>query len=305
MLDIAIIGGGVAGLTAGLYAARGGAEAMVFEELFVGGQAASTSRIENYPGFPDGIEGVAIGPLIEEQAQKFGLKIGYDPVTAVDLARRVLTVGGQQIEARAIILCMGATPRKLCLAREDALTGRGVSYCATCDGAIFKGQDVAVVGGGDTALSDALYLARFCSSVTVIHRRDELRAARTLQEAARQKDNIRFAYSSVCTALLGEDKLTGLSLKNLTTNEESALSVSGVFMAVGIAPRTELVAGQLTLCAEKSILTNERMETSVPGVYAAGDVRNSPLRQVVTACADGAVAATEAVAFLALGKNQA
>jgi thioredoxin reductase (NADPH) len=164
---------------------------------------------------------------------------------------------------------------------------------------------VAVVGGGDTALSDALYLARFCSSVTVIHRRDELRAALSLQQAALAKDNIHFMYSSVCTALLGEERLSGLSLKNLTTNEESALSVSGVFMAVGIVPRTELVAGQLTLCAENSILTNDRMETSVPGVYAAGDVRNSPLRQVVTACADGAVAATEAVAFLALNKNQA
>lgn len=305
MLDIAIIGGGVAGLTAGLYAARGGAEAMVFEELFVGGQAASTSRIENYPGFPEGIEGVAIGPLIEEQAQKFGLKIGYDPVTAVDLANRRLTVGGQELEARAIILCMGASPRKLGLAREDALTGRGVSYCATCDGAIFKGQDVAVIGGGDTALSDALYLARFCSTVTVIHRRDELRAAKTLQQAALEKDNIHFAYSSICAALLGEEKLTGLSIKNLKTNEESALSLSGVFMAVGIVPRTELVSGQLALCAEQSIITNERMETSVPGVYAAGDVRNTPLRQVVTACADGAVAATEAVGFLALEKNKA
>lgn len=300
MPDIAIIGGGVAGLTAGLYASRGGAEAVVYEALFAGGQAAKTSRIENYPGFPEGVDGFAIGALIEEQAKKFGLTVKSEPVTAVDLVNKTLTVSGQDVAARAVILCMGAAPRKLGLPREEALTGRGISYCATCDGAFFKDKDTAVIGGGDTALSDALYLARICRSVTVIHRRDELRAAMALQKAAGEYPNIHFAFDTVVTALLGDNTLSGLSLKNVKTNEESALTVSGAFVAVGVEPQTALVSGQLPLDKGGAVLTNERMQTALPGVFAAGDVRSTPLRQVVTACADGAVAATEAITFLSM-----
>ncbi len=300
MPDIAIIGGGVAGLTAGLYAARGGADAVVYEELFAGGQAAKTNRIENYPGFPEGVDGFAIGALIEQQAKSFGLTVAYDPVTSLDLTARRLTVNGSQIQAGAIILCMGASPRKLGLPREETLTGRGISYCATCDGAFFKDKDTAVIGGGDTALSDALYLARLCRHVTVIHRRAELRASMALQKAAQELGNIEFKLDSVCTALLGDETLSGLSLKNVKTGEESALSVAGAFVAVGVTPRSELAAGQLPLAADGSVITNERMETALSGIYAAGDLRSTPLRQVVTACADGAIAATEAVAFLSL-----
>ncbi|MDO4572678.1 MAG: FAD-dependent oxidoreductase, partial [Clostridia bacterium] len=270
MPDIAIIGGGAAGLTAGLYAARGGAEAVVYEELFAGGQAAKTSLIENYPGFPAGVEGFAIGTLMAEQAEKFGLTIAYDTVEAVDLRARSLRTGGGTVEAGAIILCMGASPRKLGLPREEALTGRGVSYCATCDGALFKDKDTAVVGGGDTALSDALYLSRLCRSVTLIHRRDRFRASAALVKAARSRPNIRFALDTVCTALLGDETLSGLSLRHVKSGEESALEAAGVFMAVGVEPRSALVAGQLPLAADGSVITNERMETGLPGVYAAG-----------------------------------
>lgn len=301
MTDIMIVGGGPAGLTAGLYAARGGANAVLAEELFCGGQAAKTERIDNYPGFDEGIDGFAIGGKIERQATRFGLTVEYAGAEALDLsgAEKCVTLSdGRTLRAKAVILCMGATPRKLDLPEEARFEGRGVSYCATCDGAFFREQDVAVVGGGDTAISDALYLARICKSVTVIHRRDALRAAKTLCDAALHEKNIRFAWDSVVTALHGEDKLSGLTLKNVKTGAESALSVSGVFVAVGILPRTTLVADALKLPPNAPIPTDAFMRTALPGVFAAGDVRDTPLRQVVTACSDGAVAATSALAYL-------
>ncbi|MEG1524313.1 MAG: thioredoxin-disulfide reductase [Clostridia bacterium] len=301
MLDIAIIGGGPAGLSAGLYAARGGTDATLYEELFAGGQAAKTERIDNYPGFPDGLDGYSVGALIEQQATRFGLNISYESVSGLNLTapeKQILFASGEKVSAKTIILCMGATPRKLGLPEEQRLTGAGISYCATCDGAFFKEKDVAVVGGGDTALSDALYLARFCSSVTVIHRRDSLRAAAALQKAALEDPKIHFLWDSVATALQGETKLTGLTVQNLKTKLESRIAVSGVFVAVGIMPRTALVKEQLALAGNGSIQTDGRMQTNVPGVFAAGDIRNTPLRQVVTACADGAVAATSALEYL-------
>ncbi|MEG1882605.1 MAG: thioredoxin-disulfide reductase [Clostridia bacterium] len=301
MLDIAIIGGGPAGLSAGLYAARGGTDATLYEELFAGGQAAKTERIDNYPGFPDGLDGYSVGALIEQQATRFGLNISYESVSGLNLTapeKQILFASGEKVSAKTIILCMGATPRKLGLPEEQRLTGAGISYCATCDGAFFKEKDVAVVGGGDTALSDALYLARFCSSVTVIHRRDSLRAAAALQKAALEDPKIHFLWDSVATALQGETKLTGLTVQNLKTKLESRIAVSGVFVAVGIMPRTALVKEQLVLAGNGSIQTDGRMQTNVPGVFAAGDIRNTPLRQVVTACADGAVAATSALEYL-------
>ncbi|MEG1756083.1 MAG: thioredoxin-disulfide reductase [Clostridia bacterium] len=301
MLDIAIIGGGPAGLSAGLYAARGGTDATLYEELFAGGQAAKTERIDNYPGFPDGLDGYSVGALIEQQATRFGLNISYESVSGLNLTapeKQILFASGEKVSAKTIILCMGATPRKLGLPEEQRLTGAGISYCATCDGAFFKEKDVAVVGGGDTALSDALYLARFCSSVTVIHRRDSLRAAAALQKAALEDPKIHFLWDSVATALQGETKLTGLTVQNLKTKLDSRSAVSGVFVAVGIMPRTALVKEQLALAGNGSIQTDGRMQTNVPGVFAAGDIRNTPLRQVVTACADGAVAATSALEYL-------
>ena len=298
--DIAIIGGGPAGLTAGLYAARGGASVTLYEELFPGGQIAKTPLVENYPGFPDGVVGYEVGSLLQKQAEKFGLKVEYAGATGLILEenpKRIL-LPDREDTAKAVILCMGAHARSLGIPREDELTGAGISYCATCDGAFFKEKAVAVVGGGDTAISDALYLSRFCTSVTVVHRRDEFRAAAVLVEKAKQVPNIHFALSSVPVNLIGECCVQGLEIMDLKTTAQRVLPVSGVFVAVGITPQSALVKGVVNMNEGGSILTDELMKTNIPGVYAAGDIRNTPLRQVITACADGAVAATSALEFI-------
>ena len=298
--DIAIIGGGPAGLTAGLYAARGGASVTLYEELFPGGQIAKTPLVENYPGFPDGVVGYEVGSLLQKQAEKFGLKVEYAGATGLILEenpKRIL-LPDREDTAKAVILCMGAHARSLGIPHEEALVGAGVSYCATCDGAFFKEKAVAVVGGGDTAISDALYLSRFCTSVTVVHRRDEFRAAAVLVEKAKQVPNIHFALSSVPVNLIGECCVQGLEIMDLKTTAQRVLPVSGVFVAVGITPQSALVKGVVNMNEGGSILTDEFMKTNIPGVYAAGDIRNTPLRQVITACADGAVAATSALEFI-------
>ncbi|MEA4914248.1 MAG: FAD-dependent oxidoreductase [Christensenella sp.] len=298
--DIAIIGGGPAGLTAGLYAARGGASVTLYEELFPGGQIAKTPLVENYPGFPDGVVGYEVGSLLQKQAEKFGLKVEYAGATGLILEenpKRIL-LPDREDTANAIILCMGAHARSLGIPREEALVGAGVSYCATCDGAFFKEKAVAVVGGGDTAISDALYLSRFCTSVTVVHRRDEFRAAAVLVEKAKTVPNIHFALSCVPLNLVGECCVEGLEIMDLKTSVPRVLPVSGVFVAVGITPQSQLVKGVVNMNEGGSILTDELMKTNIPGVYAAGDIRNTPLRQVITACADGAVAATSALEFI-------
>jgi len=298
--DIAIIGGGPAGLTAGLYAARGGASVTLYEELFPGGQIAKTPLVENYPGFPDGVVGYEVGSLLQKQAEKFGLKVEYAGATGLILEEnpKRIILPDREDTAKAVILCMGAHARSLGIPREEALVGAGVSYCATCDGAFFKEKAVAVVGGGDTAISDALYLARFCTSVTVVHRRDEFRAAAVLVEKAKQVPNIHFALSSVPVNLIGECCVQGLEIMDLKTTAQRVLPVSGVFVAVGITPQSALVKGVVIMNEGGSILTDELMKTNIPGVYAAGDIRNTPLRQVITACADGAVAATSALEFI-------
>ena len=304
MTDILIIGGGPAGLAAGLYARRGGADTILLEEMFAGGQIVKTHQVDNYPGFSGSPDGFTLGAALEEHARKFGLAVEYAPALSVRLEGEVKTVTtpSGEVQAKVVILCMGAEPRSLGLAREAELIGRGVSYCATCDGAFYKGKTVAVVGGGDTAVSDAIYLARGCEKVYLIHRRDQFRAAEILVRAALAMPNIVPVWDSVVSELLGEEALSALRVKNVKNGEESELAVSGVFAAVGILPRTNLVRGQLALSESDEILTNARMETSVPGVFAAGDIRNTPLRQVITACADGAVAAMEAIAYLA-GKS--
>ncbi len=298
--DIAIIGGGPAGLTAGLYAARGGASVTLYEELFPGGQIAKTPLVENYPGFPDGVVGYEVGSLLQKQAEKFGLKVEYAGATGLMLdenPKRIL-LPDREDTAKAVILCMGAHARSLGIPREEQLTGAGVSYCATCDGAFFKEKAVAVVGGGDTAISDALYLSRFCTSVTVVHRRDEFRAAAVLVEKAKGVPNIHFALSCVPLTLLGEKNVEGLEIMDLKTSVPRVLPVSGVFVAVGITPQSQLVKGVVAMNEGGSILTDALMKTDVPGVYAAGDIRNTPLRQVITACSDGAIAATSALEFI-------
>ena len=297
MLDLAIIGGGPAGLAAGLYAVRGGGSIALFEEMFAGGQIVKTHRIDNYPGISDGPDGYALAARFEEHATAFGLKIEYGSVSDLVLTEtpKRFTCNGKTIEAKTVILATGASPKTLGIPGEKELTGHGVSYCATCDGAFYKNRTATVIGGGDTAISDALYLANLCKQVYVVHRRDELRASAILADAAKQAENITFIWNSVPEAFLGEKQLSGVRLFNRVTGEVRDLETDGVFVAVGIVPRTELFKDQVALAENGSVLTDARMATNLPGVFAAGDVRNTPLRQVVTACADGAIAATYAL----------
>ena len=297
MLDLAIIGGGPAGLAAGLYAVRGGGNVCLFEEMFVGGQIVKTHRIDNYPGISDGPDGYALAARFEEHASAFGLKIEYGAVSDLVLTEdpKRFTFNGETVEAKTVILATGASPKTLGIPGERELTGHGVSYCATCDGAFYKNRTATVIGGGDTAISDALYLAKLCKKVYVVHRRDELRASAILADAAKKAENVEFIWNSVPEAFLGEKKLSGVRLKNRVTGETRDLETDGVFVAVGVVPRAELFSGQVALAENGSVLTDDRMATNISGVFAAGDVRNTPLRQVVTACADGAIAATYAL----------
>ena len=300
--QLVIVGAGPAGLSAGLYAARGRMQALLIEKGAAGGQALSTDWIENYPGFVDGVSGFELMGKMEAHAERFGLEKKSGVITAMELqgrVKRIVLESGEEISAHTVILCTGARPKRLGIPGEQEFSGRGVSYCATCDGPFYRGKDVAVVGGGDTAVSDALYLARFASRVYVVHRRDALRAAKVLQEAAFREEKIEFVYDSVPEAFCGETAVEGLSVKHVKTGSLRMLAVSAVFVAVGIVPETALVRGQVELDAAGAIVTDAQMRCSVPGVFAAGDVRNTPLRQVVTACADGAVAATSALDYLA------
>ena len=298
MTDIAIIGGGPAGLAAGLYAVRGGASVRLLEEMFTGGQIVKTHCIENYPGISDGPDGYGLAARFEEHATKAGVNVEYVGVASLSLTddkKEITLTSGETFEAKAVILCMGASPRALGIPGERELLSHGISYCATCDGAFYRGKTAAVIGGGDTAISDAIYLSKLCQKVYVVHRRDSLRASAVLANAALKTENIEFVWNSVPEAFLGDGKLNAIRLRSTVTNEVTDLMTDGAFVAVGIVPKTELVEGQIKLAPNGSIETNERMETSVKGVFAAGDIRNTPLRQVVTACADGAIAATYAI----------
>lgn len=296
MLDSIIIGGGPAGLTAGLYLLRAGLRCALFERQFCGGQAATTNVIENYPGFPQGIGGPELSMNMAEQAQSLGLDIRYDEVERVELAGETKRVfaAGQELVAHSVILCMGATPRPLGLADEDRLRGRGVSYCATCDGALYRGRDVVVAGGGNTAAEDALYLSRFARRVVIVHRRDAFRAARALVDRMEKTANIDIVYDHVVESIAGGQKLEEVALRNVKTGSVRALAADGLFVAVGMEPKTELVRGQVELADGGYIRAGEDTRTSLPLVYAAGDIRTKPLRQVVCAAADGAVAASMA-----------
>ena len=301
-LGVAIIGGGPAGLAAGIYAARGGARVKLFEELFPGGQIVKTHRVENYPGITGGPDGYALAAALEKHAAEFDLPIVYGSVANLKLTEgeKTFTVNGDEFSAAAVILCMGATPRKLGHPDEDRFVGAGISYCATCDGAFYRGKDVAIVGGGDTAVADALYLSGLCNKVYVIHRRDQFRAAGTLVDRVKQAPNVELVLDSTVVGLSGEDRLSAVTVENKFTHETRELPVSGLFVAVGILPRTDLVQDQVALDEGGFIVTDKFMQTSIPGVFAAGDVRDTPLRQVVTACADGAIAATKAVEYVGM-----
>ena len=294
MYDILIIGGGPAGLTAGLYAARAGLSVALVEQAFAGGQASTTDMLENYPGFPEGIGGPELMMRFEEQAQKYGMESKYGAVTEVELDGEVkrAVIDGETVEAKAVILCMGAKRRELGVPGEAMNIGRGVSYCATCDGAFYRGKHVAVIGGGDTAVEDALYLARG-SKVTLIHRRNELRARGAAVRRLQANENVEFLLETQVTAI--ERGESGLVLKLNTGND---LAVDGVFVAVGTQPISDLVRGKVELNEAGYVLAGEDTKTSVPGVFVAGDLRAKALKQVITAAADGAVAAHMATIYL-------
>ncbi len=274
----------------------------LFEEMFPGGQIVKTHKVENYPGLTGGPDGYALAAALEKHAAEFDLNVVYGSVTDLKLTeeKKSFSVNGEDYEADAVILCMGAGPRKLGHPDEDKFVGAGISYCATCDGNFYRGKEVCIVGGGDTAVSDALYLSALCSKVYLVHRRDQFRAAATLVDRIRRAENVELVLDSTVVGLSGEDRLSGVTVENKFTKERRELPVNGLFVAVGILPRTELIEGQVALDEGGFIVTDKYMQTSVPGVFAAGDIRNTPLRQVVTACADGAVAATKAIEYVGM-----
>ena len=290
--DVLILGGGPGGYTAALYCARAGMKALVLEKLAPGGQMATTGQVDNYPGFEEGVDGFDLGEKMRRQAERFGAETLLTQVTAVDLTaspKSVTTWNGEFL-GRTVILATGAYPRQLGLPHEEELRGRGVTYCATCDGMMYRGREVAVVGGGNSAVADALVLAKLCKKVTLIHRRDSLRASRVYHEAI-QNSGIHIRWNSKVTEFLFGQRLTGVKLTHTVTGEESQLACEGLFIAAGRVPDTELFRGQVEMDEAGYLLADETTRTNLPGVYAVGDVRQKPLRQIVTATADGAVAA--------------
>lgn len=298
--NVIILGSGPAGLAAALYAARAELSPLVLTGTEIGGQAATTSIIENYPGFPDGVGGNELAELFTKNAEKFGARFEYDLVTSVDLSRRPfrLKTYGKEFQAKTVIIATGASSNKLNIPGEKELTGKGVSYCATCDGWFFKDKKVAVVGGGDSALEEGLFLTRYASSVTIIHRRDELRAGALLQKRAMNNPKISFIWDSVVEKINGKDALTSLQLKNKKSGEVSDFPVDGLFVFIGHSPNTQLFKDALAMDEKGYLLSDEKMQTSIAGVFAAGEVTDSHFRQVVTSAGMGAAAAIEATRFL-------
>ena len=298
--DLIIIGGGPAGYTAALYGARAGLDTVVLEKLSAGGQMAQSHLIENYPGV-DAIDGFTLAEQMQQQAERFGAKSEYAEVYRVELAAqpKVVETSEGVFYGRAVILATGANPRELGVAGEREYVGRGVAYCAACDGMFYRGKTVVVVGGGNSAVADALLLSRLAKKVILVHRRDTLRADKVYHAQLEQAENVEFRWNSAVEELLRGDKINGIRLRNVRTGEVEEISCDGVFISVGRKPATELVAGQLNLDEGGYVIAGESTATNIPGVYAAGDVRTKALRQVVTAVADGAAAVHEAEGYLA------
>lgn len=298
--DLLIIGSGPAGLSAALYGARADLNPLVLTGMVLHGQASITDTIENYPGFPEGIAGAELGQLFQTQAERFGAEIVMDQVTSVDLSRTPFLVQtyDNSYQAKALIISTGADHRKLGVPGEKELTGKGVSYCGTCDGWFFKGKDIVVVGGGDSALEESLFLTRFAKSVTVIHRRDELRAGAILQKRAFANKKINFLWDTIVTGIIGEDDVDAVRLENVNTGEEQIQETEGVFIFIGHTPNSEMFGGQLDLDDNGYISVNKFMETSTPGVFAAGEVADPDFRQVITSAGMGAAAAIQATRYL-------
>jgi len=299
-VKVLILGSGPTGYSAALYAARAELKPVVLTGMQLGGQAALTYTIENYPGFPEGVGGAQLGELFQKQAEHFGAVTEFDLANSVDLSKRpfkVTTDSGEYL-ADVLIVGTGASPTHLEIPGEMELTGRGVSYCATCDGWFFKDKKVVVVGGGDSALEEALFITRYASSVTIIHRRDELRAGAILQKRAMDHPKINFIWNTVVTETIGTDKLEALKLKNVKTGDETILETDGLFIFIGHVPNTQMFKGQLEMSDLGYIKVNDKMETNVPGVFAAGEAADPHFRQVVTSAGMGAAAAIQATRFL-------
>ena len=297
--DTIIIGGGPAGYTAALYGARAGLSVLVVESLVAGGQMATTARIDNYPGIGPGADGFSLGEKMQAGAEHFGAETLYAEVTAARLAEtpKYIETSEGSFAARTVILATGAAPRRLGLAGETALSGKGIAYCATCDGPFYKGKTVAVVGGGNSAAADALYLCSLCQKVYLIHRRDTLRAGAASQKLLDAAANLEYIWNTRVTGFMGHGALSALCLENVQTGTRRELTVDGVFISIGRAANTALFAAQIETNESGYLVASEDTKTSIPGVFAAGDVRTKPLRQIITAAADGAVAATAAAAF--------
>ena len=297
--DMLILGGGPGGYTAALYGARAGLRVLVIEKLSAGGQMALTSQVDNYPGFPEGIDGFTLGMNMQQQAQRFGAGTEYAEIRSVDLKAepKVVITDNGAFYGKTVVIATGAAARKLGLAEEDRLTGRGVGYCAHCDGMFFRDRVVAVVGGGNSAVAEALFLSRIARKVILIHRRDSLRATKLYHSQLEKLSNLEIRYNSAVTALLGQDQLSGIRVKDLNSGAEEVLEVDGLFISIGRVPNSQLVRDQLPL-ENGYIVSDETARTSIPGVFAVGDVRTKALRQIITAASDGANAAHFAEEYL-------
>lgn len=311
MIDIAIIGAGPAGMTASVYARRAGYSVTVFELGMPGGQLSTTDKIENFPGYPEGLPGAELGMKFYEHAQAFGAEFVFEQVVRVEAdgaVKKVVTNNGteeKEYEARAIIIATGAHPRTLGVPGEDTFRGHGVSYCGTCDGFFFRGKDVCVVGGGDVAVEDAIYLANMCNSVTVFHRRDELRANKRSQDAAFANGKITFVWNTIVTELKGDDQLRSVVTKNVKTDEVKEWTFDGCFIFVGYDPNQDVYPQGLATDERGYVLTDENMATNIPGVYAVGDVRKKNVRQVATAVGDGGIVMSDIERYFREGGVQA
>lgn len=298
--DLAIIGGGPAGYTAALYGARAGLDLVLIEKLSAGGQMTLTGEIDNYPGFEDGVDGFSLGLKMQKGAERFGAKTEYAEVISVDFSEKIkrIETSSGSISAKTVIIATGANPRELGLDKEDSLVGKGVHYCAHCDGRFYKNKTVVVVGGGNSAAADALYLSRLAKKVILVHRRDKLRATKIYHEPLLKAENIEFLWNSSVSELLSNERVNAVKIKNLVSNEEMEIPCDGVFISIGRKPATEFLEGALELDDGGYIVADESTRTNIEGVYAVGDVRTKVLRQIVTAVADGAVAVHYAEEYL-------